>query len=85
MHVDIIVTNFVRNTTLLQDAASSLIARHSIDVLIFNPPYVPTEDEEVVTDIPLSSQDNPIAAAWAGGKNGRVVIDRFLPLITVSC
>jgi release factor glutamine methyltransferase len=37
---------------------------------VFNPPYVPTPDEEV--------ERGGIAAAWAGGYKGRVVIDRVL-------
>lgn len=42
-----------------------------VDILIFNPPYVPTPDDEI--------QGTGIEVAWAGGGNGRVVIDRFLP------
>lgn len=44
---------------------------------IFNPPYVPTPDEELHRD--------GIARAWAGGKHGRAVIDRFLPLVRSPC
>merc|ERR1711915_264756 len=44
-----------------------------IDVLVFNPPYVPTEDEEI--------SGNGIEISWAGGRDGRRVIDRALPQI----
>lgn len=42
-------------------------------IQVFNPPYVPTPDEEVT--------HGGIAAAWAGGARGRRVTDRLLPLL----
>lgn len=50
--------------------------RGSIDVMLFNPPYVPTPSEEIA--------GNGIEASWAGGINGREVIDKFLPGIKAS-
>jgi release factor glutamine methyltransferase len=39
------------------------------NLIIFNPPYLPTEREE---------PKDEISSAWDGGRSGRVVIDRFL-------
>jgi len=52
---------------------------NSIDLLIFNPPYVPSrleETENFEADVQHSSQS--IVQTWAGGISGREVIDQFL-------
>ena len=57
------------------DLASCLIhrMRGCVDLLVFNPPYVPSPEDEVGGD--------RAAAAWAGGMRGRRVIDRFMPIM----
>ncbi|XP_070534259.1 methyltransferase N6AMT1-like isoform X2 [Ptychodera flava] len=64
--VDTMVTDLVK---CLQPRLNGLV-----DVLIFNPPYVVTPNEEV------GSQG--IEASWAGGDNGRQVMDRIFPLVS---
>eukprot|EP00668_Euglena_longa_P038535 GGOE01049557.1.p1 GENE.GGOE01049557.1~~GGOE01049557.1.p1 ORF type:complete len:225 (-),score=68.25 GGOE01049557.1:154-828(-) len=44
----------------------------AVDVLLFNPPYVPTGPEEMA--------GTGIEVAWAGGADGMEVVDAFLPL-----
>ncbi|KAL3937438.1 MAG: hypothetical protein SGARI_002128 [Bacillariaceae sp.] len=57
------------------DLPSPLLERleGKVDMLLFNPRYVPTPNEEVA--------GNSIEASWAGGDKGRLVIDRALPQI----
>ncbi len=43
------------------------------DVVICNPPYVPTDEEEM--------QGCGISVSWAGGKRGREVIDVLMPRV----
>lgn len=51
--------------------------RGQIDLLLFNPPYVPSEPHEI--DLNKIDKQNIIDAAWAGGKDGREVLDKLIP------
>lgn len=67
--------NKVTNLDAIQtNLVDSLRLDSKIDLLVFNPPYVVTEDEEI-------TNDHGISAAWAGGKDGRRILDRLLPQI----
>lgn len=46
--------------------------------MIFNPPYVVTTDEEMEH----AKKEKDVTAAWAGGEDGTVVINEFIPWIT---
>ena len=67
-------TNRVPCDVVLSDFASPLLPRlqHAVDVLLFNPPYVPTEENEM--------HSTGIEAAWAGGVDGMEVVNAFLPM-----
>ncbi|XP_038622207.1 methyltransferase N6AMT1 isoform X2 [Tachyglossus aculeatus] len=66
-----------RNRVLVQPVVTDLVGgllprlRGAVDLLVFNPPYVPTPPQEVGSP--------GIASAWAGGRDGRQVTDRLLP------
>jgi release factor glutamine methyltransferase len=49
--------------------------RGKIDILIFNPPYVVTPQEELEE----AQRKKDIEASWAGGKDGIEVLLRLLP------
>lgn len=54
--------------------------KNSVDVLIFNPPYVPTDEEEYKRSV----ETHDISAAWAGGPTGTAVLDRLIPNVKVN-
>jgi len=60
---------------IIANLADPLTSRlkHSIDLLIFNPPYVPTDESEL-----MESKDRNILATWAGGRDGVQVTDILL-------
>ena len=65
---------------LLGDATTSLIRSGTVDIILCNPPYVPSERDEF---------NHPLVAAWAGGlPDGREVTDRVIEqaskLLTVN-
>lgn len=49
----------------------------SIDLLLFNPPYVVTPDEEI-NDGTSNQVNANIVKSWAGGTFGRIIIDEFI-------
>ncbi|XP_059542249.1 methyltransferase N6AMT1 isoform X1 [Myotis daubentonii] len=67
--------NRVHVHPVITDLVKGLLPRlkEKVDLLVFNPPYVVTPPEEV--------GGHGIAAAWAGGRNGREVMDRLFPLV----
>ncbi|KAF7339988.1 ERF1 methyltransferase catalytic subunit mtq2 [Mycena venus] len=59
------------NTSL----AHPLLARlhKSVDIILFNPPYVPTAYDEASG----AQKDRDIEGSWAGGQDGMQVTDKF--------
>ena len=70
------VANKCRIDALQMDLLSAM-RPGSVDVLVFNPPYVPTSEDEL--SVAIASVD--ISASWAGGTRGRRVLDRLLPTL----
>lgn len=52
----------------------------TVDLILFNPPYVPTEETETAA----AQSDRGIAGSWAGGTNGMDVTNRLLAQAGVS-
>jgi len=52
-----------------------------IDVLLFNPPYVPSEGPVPLLSEVAEDTEKALEAAWAGGYDGRHWIDMLLPQV----
>lgn len=66
--------------TSLTDAFNHRIrAMGGVDVLLFNPPYVPTESDEVADAQDVAS----IQGSWAGGLSGMEITNRVLDNLEV--
>lgn len=63
-NLDVINTNLLDGIRLYK----------SIDILIFNPPYVPTYTEEVI----LSQSSKHLSSAWSGGNYGMDLTNKVL-------
>jgi release factor glutamine methyltransferase len=65
------------NTWLHSSLGQRLMGK--VDVLLFNPPYVPTGEHEASD----AQHAGDISGAWAGGADGMQVTDRLLPVVNV--
>ncbi|CAJ1346288.1 unnamed protein product [Effrenium voratum] len=61
----------VPRADVLRGSLTGFLRPNVLDMIICNPPYVPTDEEEM--------QGCGISVAWAGGRRGREVIDVLLP------
>lgn len=70
-----VLNNANSNMAFVQtDLFSALNDRTAFDLVLFNAPYLPSEDHE---------DTSWIKQAWAGGPNGRQVVDRFINQVSL--
>jgi release factor glutamine methyltransferase len=65
-----IITNKAYNVELRKGDLFEPVQDEKFDLILFNTPYLPTNEDERI--------DDELDAAWDGGADGREVIDRFL-------
>lgn len=68
------LTNSVNVDVLQMNLLDCIQIKYTFDIILFNPPYVVTEDEELL-------DDRLVSKTWAGGKNGRQVMEQVFPTI----
>nr|XP_003706610.2 PREDICTED: hemK methyltransferase family member 2 [Megachile rotundata] len=66
--------NSVDLDSVQMDLLSCIRGSRVFDIVVFNPPYVVTSDEEISTD-------KLVFRTWAGGSNGRKVMERVFSSI----
>jgi len=64
------ITNRTYNVELKQGDLFEPVKDEKFDLILFNTPYLPTDEDEKF--------DEEINAAWDGGADGRATIDKFL-------
>uniref|UniRef100_A0A1L8DS10 Methyltransferase HEMK2 n=1 Tax=Nyssomyia neivai TaxID=330878 RepID=A0A1L8DS10_9DIPT len=77
-----------KKTTIINEATVDVIAMdllssfrcNSIDLLIFNPPYVPTEENEV-NHGDEETFAGCLVKSWAGGEDGCSTVKRLMPFL----
>ena len=62
--------NGIMNASFIQSDLFKGVPEKSFDAIMFNPPYLPTSDEERL--------EGGINVAFDGGEDGRAVLDPFL-------
>ncbi len=62
--------NGIKNASFIQSDLFSEVPEKRFDAIMFNPPYLPTSDEERL--------EGGINYAFDGGRDGRAVLDPFL-------
>jgi release factor glutamine methyltransferase len=65
-----LIANRAFNVELREGNLFEPVSGEKFDLILFNTPYLPTAEDEVL--------DDDINAAWDGGINGREIIDKFL-------
>ncbi|KAF9015035.1 S-adenosyl-L-methionine-dependent methyltransferase [Cyathus striatus] len=70
------IRNQIALNTIHASLASPLHLRlaHSVDIIVFNPPYVPTTSNEALD----AQGHHDITGAWAGGTDGMQITNQFL-------